>query len=108
MIRRPPRSTLFPYTTLFRSGSSPCAPLKTKVRGPIRRCERDCQPGRKTQMSTLSEQHRAIDCEGPLALAKEEREPRAQITSTPADRVCDGRTQDPSPDRGARRRIELE
>src|SRR2546430_10504374 len=23
MIRRPPRSTLFPYTTLFRSGSSP-------------------------------------------------------------------------------------
>src|SRR2546430_6461722 len=25
MIRRPPRSTLFPYTTLFRSRSSPCA-----------------------------------------------------------------------------------
>src|SRR2546425_5661575 len=26
MIRRPPRSTLFPYTTLFRSlGPSPCA-----------------------------------------------------------------------------------
>src|SRR5260221_1468650 len=25
MIRRPPRSTLFPYTTLFRSGSARCA-----------------------------------------------------------------------------------
>src|SRR3712207_7357188 len=25
MIRRPPRSTLFPYTTLFRSTSTPCA-----------------------------------------------------------------------------------
>src|SRR3712207_8800308 len=25
MIRRPPRSTLFPYTTLFRSGSEPAA-----------------------------------------------------------------------------------
>src|SRR2546427_2838671 len=25
MIRRPPRSTLFPYTTLFRSRSVPCA-----------------------------------------------------------------------------------
>src|ERR1019366_9643094 len=25
MIRRPPRSTLFPYTTLFRSGFRPCA-----------------------------------------------------------------------------------
>src|SRR5256885_12942885 len=24
MIRRPPRSTLFPYTTLFRSACSPC------------------------------------------------------------------------------------
>src|SRR3989442_11822452 len=24
MIRRPPRSTLFPYTTLFRSTTSPC------------------------------------------------------------------------------------
>src|SRR3990167_6937204 len=26
MIRRPPRSTLFPYTTLFRSGSPPTRP----------------------------------------------------------------------------------
>src|SRR3712207_7315591 len=25
MIRRPPRSTLFPYTTLFRSGSHDCS-----------------------------------------------------------------------------------
>src|SRR5690348_18224164 len=25
MIRRPPRSTLFPYTTLFRSGEDPAA-----------------------------------------------------------------------------------
>src|SRR5260221_5240233 len=24
MIRRPPRSTLFPYTTLFRSSGAPC------------------------------------------------------------------------------------
>src|SRR5438309_7272822 len=27
MIRRPPRSTLFPYTTLFRSTARPRAPL---------------------------------------------------------------------------------
>src|SRR3712207_8915297 len=26
MIRRPPRSTLFPYTTLFRSSGSPAGP----------------------------------------------------------------------------------
>src|SRR2546425_1931833 len=30
MIRRPPRSTLFPYTTLFRSRS--CAPLSAVTR----------------------------------------------------------------------------
>src|SRR5256885_5098589 len=32
MIRRPPRSTLFPYTTLFRSGV-PRWPLRADVRG---------------------------------------------------------------------------
>src|SRR5215467_3033419 len=31
MIRRPPRSTLFPYTTLFRSASSPVEAL-TKIK----------------------------------------------------------------------------
>src|SRR5256885_8275667 len=29
MIRRPPRSTLFPYTTLFRSGCGCCRPAPT-------------------------------------------------------------------------------
>src|SRR3712207_8431993 len=28
MIRRPPRSTLFPYTTLFRSGSGSAGPVR--------------------------------------------------------------------------------
>src|SRR5260370_9689347 len=31
MIRRPPRSTLFPYTTLFRSGSPRCRRLSGNV-----------------------------------------------------------------------------
>src|SRR2546430_8608856 len=40
MIRRPPRSTLFPYTTLFRS-------LKTGNRGGARRCAvHNSGPGR--------------------------------------------------------------
>src|SRR5256885_6632256 len=30
MIRRPPRSTLFPYTTLFRSGPGGLTPYATK------------------------------------------------------------------------------
>src|SRR6266496_6294931 len=32
MIRRPPRSTLFPYTTLFRS--KPIPPASTRLSGP--------------------------------------------------------------------------
>src|SRR2546425_2141366 len=33
MIRRPPRSTLFPYTTLFRSQATRPAPVKAESRG---------------------------------------------------------------------------
>src|SRR3712207_7730510 len=36
MIRRPPRSTLFPYTTLFRSGA---LPLRREPRGSTRRAQ---------------------------------------------------------------------
>src|SRR3712207_8704795 len=32
MIRRPPRSTLFPYTTLFRSGIDPVHPAEVQRR----------------------------------------------------------------------------
>src|SRR5258708_36530998 len=34
MIRRPPRSTLFPYTTLFRSGSGPSPGSCSRSAGP--------------------------------------------------------------------------
>src|SRR3712207_7347848 len=33
MIRRPPRSTLFPYTTLFRSWADPGSPAKNAAGG---------------------------------------------------------------------------
>src|SRR5438552_14722308 len=37
MIRRPPRSTLFPYTTLFRSGGALAAPGRDGRRRDLRR-----------------------------------------------------------------------
>src|SRR3712207_8514967 len=40
MIRRPPRSTLFPYTTLFRSNRKDCAGSCAPTLG--RRCRRPC------------------------------------------------------------------
>src|SRR5205809_4188729 len=47
MLRRPPRSTLFPYTTLFRSAQQPTLHGATIPRGedirrvPVRRRDRD-------------------------------------------------------------------
>src|SRR5256885_8455434 len=41
MIRRPPRSTLFPYTTLFRSPSRPWRPRRSSSSLDGCRCRRD-------------------------------------------------------------------
>src|SRR2546430_7772856 len=69
MIRRPPRSTLFPYTTLFRSGgSSPARPRSVVPRrgtystkpGPFRRWARSgpsCLPQPHEDRLTRSEEH---------------------------------------------------
>src|SRR3712207_6950478 len=45
MIRRPPRSTLFPYTTLFRSTSRVVDLLETELGIPARRKLMPAQPG---------------------------------------------------------------
>src|SRR2546427_7667920 len=47
MIRRPPRSTLFPYTTLFRSGFAPGSALDAVAR---ERLSTVYMPGRKITM----------------------------------------------------------
>src|SRR2546425_4864325 len=41
MIRRPPRSTLFPYTTLFRSWRRPACEVAHRDRGRLRGDPRD-------------------------------------------------------------------
>src|SRR5256885_10506859 len=47
MIRRPPRSTLFPYTTLFRSAAPPCSWLQSTSAAPgPRRLHRRASAGR--------------------------------------------------------------
>src|SRR5260370_20187042 len=43
MIRRPPRSTLFPYTTLFRSFFCLCGSLGLASRRPNNWCMRSCR-----------------------------------------------------------------
>src|SRR2546421_7768676 len=51
MIRRPPRSTLFPYTTLFRSASG-------------RRCSCRPLPGRRLRRSSLSQRVEEVEKPG--------------------------------------------
>src|SRR5476649_2999214 len=54
MIRRPPRSTLFPYTTLFRS-------LRRRSRATRRRRRGDPRGGRRDRKSTrLNSSHTVI------------------------------------------------
>src|SRR2546430_7511817 len=60
MIRRPPRSTLFPYTTLFRSVSEKPPPRRLpRIRVvPIRSCrEETCNEGHAEVRQERSEEH---------------------------------------------------
>src|SRR2546429_7145787 len=52
MIRRPPRSTLFPYTTLFRSTNS-CGPTPPALPSTVS----ICKPGQSIFVSQRSEEH---------------------------------------------------
>src|SRR5258708_22290708 len=58
MIRRPPRSTLFPYTTLFRSGDAPAPPVDENAG---RRAEEAAVPDEsaaaKQHVPVASEEH---------------------------------------------------
>src|SRR3712207_8453244 len=77
MIRRPPRSTLFPYTTLFRS----CAVIRAdlagsydrgvKASGRARRHIRECSSCRefKTSLRTMKRQFAALS---PIGARSEE------------------------------------
>src|SRR5258707_9871836 len=55
MIRRPPRSTLFPYTTLFRSQPGDCVDVVSGAGGHLRRRRRISSS--RTSPPTRSEEH---------------------------------------------------
>src|SRR2546426_12602796 len=48
MIRRPPRSTLFPYTTLFRSSPRAASPSRSRTAARLRAVRR-CRSSRQTR-----------------------------------------------------------
>src|SRR5258708_19348572 len=57
MIRRPPRSTLFPYTTLFRSIASPWAGSPTRSEDAAWVSSRTTASWMRGPASTRSEEH---------------------------------------------------
>src|SRR5256884_3504125 len=64
MIRRPPRSTLFPYTTLFRSQLGPGLWEHQRLRGAVEVLERETRVFSARLLRDLSFQHRH-DCPDP-------------------------------------------
>src|SRR3712207_8757162 len=77
MIRRPPRSTLFPYTTLFRSAAATSSPLRstpssstfvdaprpTSARRPVASPTACCDAGPRDRKSTrLNSSHANLVC----------------------------------------------
>src|SRR5260221_4831991 len=57
MIRRPPRSTLFPYTTLFRSRAGPRPGPARRAAGPAGSAPRGADLPRAAQRPDRSEEH---------------------------------------------------
>src|SRR2546430_8926797 len=80
MIRRPPRSTLFPYTTLFRSSDDGCA----KRVGEARRSERLEQVLPAQRADSDIQRHRRERQREPLGMSAHDecRYPRVDRKST--------------------------
>src|SRR3712207_7451270 len=73
MIRRPPRSTLFPYTTLFRSYRHPLERCSVPHRYP-----RGVVPWHSRRAAKLRALSRSGGCGRPAAVAGTHREPRSE------------------------------
>src|SRR5260221_3046911 len=79
MIRRPPRSTLFPYTTLFRSHLLPAGRGAT---------DRGAEPGRQGQRPLDRPLHHALHARRrPLSVGQRSEEHTSELQSH-SDLVC--------------------
>src|SRR5260370_8503896 len=84
MIRRPPRSTLFPYTTLFRS---PAQPVREQVRGVmggpgelVDRYRRGGVTARSEEHTSELQSHLNLVCR--LLLEKKKQKPMRELASS--------------------------
>src|SRR3989442_5519593 len=85
MIRRPPRSTLFPYTTLFRSHHRHSGSCPTRRGSPGRRGLREVDDGRRSEEHTSELQSRPhLVCRLLLEKKKKRRNPKPCCSATQA------------------------
>src|SRR5256885_13017506 len=98
MIRRPPRSTLFPYTTLFRSlparGALLARPRAADGDPQVRRGCRGAAAGRARSEEHTSELQSPCNLVCRLLLEKKKRTPSAHTCHKPPDQdkaLCDQR-----------------
>src|SRR3712207_8656037 len=73
MIRRPPRSTLFPYTTLFRSHRAEVAGVRGLVRGDeLRLVDAGDRSRQRVAGAQVGGDHRGTPSSGPVRRRSEE------------------------------------
>src|SRR5437667_5980787 len=80
MIRRPPRSTLFPYTTLFRSVQAPAAVAKPPKQQPETRSA--ASVARSEEHTSELQSHHDLVCRLLLEKKNSRNHPRQCSTST--------------------------
>src|SRR2546425_6153712 len=95
MIRRPPRSTLFPYTTLFRSPLPPLRAARARGTAPPSRRAAGRAPQPCGHVLDRSEEHTSelqslayLVCRLLLEKKKHERPPLHQETCLRTKRIC--------------------
>src|SRR5437879_11548759 len=91
MIRRPPRSTLFPYTTLFRSTWKPCD-LEHVESGAKRKSVRRLEPERDRKSTRLNSSHRCISY-AVFCLKKKKKQKKKKNTNKKKKKVKKKRTE---------------
>src|SRR5690349_24221035 len=87
MIRRPPRSTLFPYTTLFRSSTrtSGCSSIGTPPTPAPTRAPRRPRVGRSEEHTSELQSRRDLVCR--LLLEKKKKKKKQKKTPTKTTRT---------------------
>src|SRR2546430_10992353 len=81
MIRRPPRSTLFPYTTLFRSKATPRLSPTSRRRPRLSLCSRAAQ-GEDRKSTRLNSSHSQISY-AVFCLKKKKKKKYIPVRTTP-------------------------